>query len=339
MKKIGLLLGVFLFAPAHPARAAETPEDQRVSAALGDINRAMERGELDVVQTRRLKLGDYAAGIGRYDVAIRQYELVLATRPPKSERVKYFTQAGKWYVVTGDYSRAIRAFDDALHDRPKDWEANLERARAFVLSDINSRAIESYLRCIRLRPKEGAPYEELAEVYQKQGFLDKALAYYEKALQWQRKPEIYLRMADGYMNQKNIEKATAILGVAKTQVPRADYDVRLGDIYQRVGDLVKASAAWEEALKLDAQRDDVRLKLAIISDQLQRRSVTDRLFRQLLASYPQSPLVHCLRALVLAERGEKAAARAEALAAEKLSPTELVAHYNDLLLERLRSPS
>jgi tetratricopeptide (TPR) repeat protein len=328
--------GMTLIVFCLPMRA-ESPEDQHISAALVDINRASERGEFDVVQTRRLKLGDYAAGIGRYDIAIRQYELVLATRPSRSERVKYFTQVGKWVAATGDYSRAIRAFDDALHDKPKDWDANLERARALVLSDINSRAVESYARCIQLRPKEAAPYEELAQVYQKQGFLDKALTNYQEALRRQRKPEIYLHMADCYMHQKNIDKATAILSQAKAEVPRADYDVRLGDIYQRVGDWVKAGAAWEEALKMDPRRDDVRLKLALISDQLQRRPKTDRLFNELLASYPESPLVHSLRAYVLWERGERTAAREEALKADTLSPTEFVGHYNKMLLERVRN--
>ena len=60
-----------------------------------------------------------------------------------------------------DYSRAIAAYDDALHDDPKDWEANLARARAFSAIDLNQRAIESYLRCIKLKPTEAAPVRRI----------------------------------------------------------------------------------------------------------------------------------------------------------------------------------
>ena len=92
-------------------------------------------------------------------------------------------------------------------------------------------------------------------------------------------------------------------------------------------------------MKGDPKRDDVRLKLTLVYDQLHRRAEADRLFRVLLASYPQSPLVHYFKALVLWERGERTASRAEALVVQRLSPTEGVAHFNDLLISQLRNPS
>src|SRR5437879_6069530 len=238
-----------------------------------------------------------------------------------------------------DYGRAISAYDDALHDSPKDWEANLARARAFSAADIDTRAIESYGRCIRLRPQEVAPYEEMAAVYEKQGFRGKALATYEKALARDPKPQIYLHMADCYVHEKNLVMAIQILSQAKARLPRADYDVRLGEIYQSLGDMARAVVAWEEALRADPKRDDVLLRLTLVYDQLRRPADADRLFRDLGASYPLSPLVHYFKALVLLNRGEKEAARTEALRVQQLSPTELVAHFNDLLLSELRKRS
>jgi tetratricopeptide (TPR) repeat protein len=318
---------------------AEVKEDPRINGLITNMDRASEKGDFSTVQTLRSQLADYEAQVGRYDLAAGQYELLLAARPSRKERIHFYTQLGKMRMALEDYSRAIAAFDDALHDGPKDWEANLARARAFAAVDLNQRAIESYLRCIKLKPTEAAPYEELAVVYEKQGFLDKALANYQKALAREPKPEIYLHMADCYVHAKNMTQAVEILAQAKTRLPHADYDVRLGDIYQVLGDVAHAGAAWEEALKADPKRDDVRLKLALIYDQLHRKADTDRIFEQLLSSYPQSPLVHYFKALVLWERGEKTASQAEARRVETLLPTELVAHYNELLLEQLRKPS
>jgi tetratricopeptide (TPR) repeat protein len=331
-----LLLSLMIVLTMQPRAFAEGAEDQKITHWLSDINHASEKGDFDTVQSLRMNLADYAADIGQYDLAAAQYELLLAGRPRRADRVRYFTRLGSVRMALQDYVRAIAAFDDALHDRPKDWDANLKRARAFAAADINQRAIESYQRCIKLKPLEVAPYEELAEVYEKQGLLGKALAYYEKALVRDPKPEIYLHMADCYVHQKNIAQAVSLLSQAKAQLPRADYDVRLGDIYQSLGDMPRASSAWEAALTADPKRDDVRLKLTLIYDQLHRRSDTDRLFKELLTSYPQSPLVHYFRALVLWERGERTASEAEALVVEQLSPTEQVAHFNDLLLSQLR---
>ncbi len=215
----------------------------------------------------------------------------------------------------------------------------MERARAFSAADINQRAIESYERCIRLKPQEEAPYEALAGVYEKQGFLGKALALYEKALARGPNPQIYLHMADCYVHQKNLVMAISTLTQAKSRLPRADYDVRLGEIYQGLGDIARAAGAWEEALKADPQRDDVRLRLTLVYDQLHRRPEGDRLFRELLASYPLSPLVHYFRALVLLDRGEREAARKEVLRVQELAPTEQVAHFNDLLMAELKKRS
>jgi len=272
-------------------------------------------------------------------LAASQYELLLASRPGRRDRVKLFTQLGRMRVALQDYSRAIVAFENALHDNPKDWDANLERARAFSAIDLNQRAIESYLRCIRLKPELAAPYEELGRVYEKQGFLGKALSYYRLAVAREPKPDIYLHMADCFVHAKNYTQGIGVLEQAKAQLPHADYDVRLGDIYQSLGDISRASVAWEEAVKADPKRDDVRLKLSLIYDQLQRPAEADRVFKQLVTAYPKSPLVHYFKALVLCERGEKKASREEALLVETLSPTETVAHYNKLLLSRLRKTS
>src|SRR5258706_1879748 len=126
---------------------AEIPEDQKITSWLAIIDRSSEKGDFDAVQDVRAKLADYAAATGRYDLAARQYELLLASRPGRAERVKLFTKLGHMRMALQNYGQAISAYDDALHDSPKDWDANISRARAFVAADINQRAIESYERC------------------------------------------------------------------------------------------------------------------------------------------------------------------------------------------------
>jgi tetratricopeptide (TPR) repeat protein len=319
--------------------AAVNAQDAKFAASLAAIDKLLEKGDYSNAHQAREDLARAAAKAERYEIASKQYELLLAARPRKADRIKFSTRLGHIHMARKDYSRAIAAYEDALHDSPKDWDANLSRARAFSASDINQRAIESYKRCIQLRSQESVSYEEIAMVYEKQGFMGKALSYYEKALLLDPQPRVYLRMADCYVGQKNFPKAIEILAQGKSRLPQADYDVRLGEIYEKQGEMKLAAKAWEDSLKSDAKRDDVRLRLSLLYDQNGRREDADRLIKELLVRYPRSPLVRYVKAFMYLERGEKVSARQEAMRVQELSPTELVEHYNELLLNQTRTPS
>ncbi len=318
------------------ARVWGETSPQRIDRLQRSIEGASELGNFTRVHTLRLELADELGRIGQFAASARQYELVLASRPLKRERIKLFVRLGRSRSAAQDFGGAISAFQDALHDDPKDWDANLELARAYDHVELNSLAVDVYKRCMNLRPKDRQPYEEIGNVYQHMGYLNKAIASYEKALRIEPRPETYLAMADCFVRQGDMDRATALLQQAKTSLPRADYDIRLGDIYRKRNDLSKAVQAWEEALRSDPKRDDVRLKLLMAYGQLNRSSDADRLAKQLSTAYPESPLVHFMKAWMFFDRGDRQSARREALMVQTLAPTQLVRHYNDSLLRLLQ---
>ena len=342
MKKFNLyftlLLPLGLFPNAYAGPVAVTNETQALQLEQA-IDRASEQGNYSHVQELRLELAKHYASTAEFGSAARQYELLLASRPSRHERVGYFVELGKMRYALENYDGAIAAYQDALHDDPKSWDAKLLLARAYARTELDARAIETYQWCLRTKPWARDPHEEIAAVYQRQGFLNKAIKNYQTANSMEARPETYLALSDCYVRQGDVARATDILQQAKAVLPRADYDVRLGEIYRRRGELRKACAAWEEALKSDPHRSDVQLQLAISYDQLNRRSDSDRLFRQLLAAYPDSPLVHFLRAWALYARGDARGSRQEALVVQRLAPTDVVRHYNDKLLEELQKHS
>ena len=71
---------------ACPTARAESAEDQTITRWLADIDRSSEKGDFEMVQTLRMRLADYAAGTQRYDLAARQYELLLAARPHRDRK-------------------------------------------------------------------------------------------------------------------------------------------------------------------------------------------------------------------------------------------------------------
>ncbi len=309
--------------------------DEKTVRLEQKIEHASELGAYSEVQELRVELARYSANLGHYVEAARQYELLLASRPSRRERVKFFIELGKMREASENYATAINAFQDALHDDPTSWDANLALARAYTKSELNSRAVEAYLKCIQLRPKSSDGFHEIAGVYQRMGYLNKAIANYQRALRLRPAAESYLGLADCFVRQGDIPRATLLLQTAKTSVPLAAYDVRLGEIFEKQGKTAQSAAAWEEALKLEPQRDDVKLQLAMAYGRLHRRAEADRLFHDLMGSYPDSPLVHFLRAWLLFNRGERQSARAEVLVVQNLGPTELVRHYNERLLTEL----
>ena len=70
-------------------------DDQKIAGWQSDIEHASEKGDYSAVQNVRMRLADYAAVIGRNDLAVRQYELILASRPGRADRVRYSIRLGK----------------------------------------------------------------------------------------------------------------------------------------------------------------------------------------------------------------------------------------------------
>src|SRR5262245_24125065 len=122
MKKFNSALSVLLMSLAGSVLAgpmAGTTEEISLRLERA-IDRASEQGNYRHVQVLRLQLAKHLANTEAYAEAARQYELLLASRPSKRDRVRYSTDLGKMRDALQDYSGAIQAFQDAIHDAPND---------------------------------------------------------------------------------------------------------------------------------------------------------------------------------------------------------------------------
>ena len=139
-----LLLLSFISLTISPWVFAESVEDQQITHLLSDIDRSSEKGDFETVQIVRMRLADYAALIGRYDLACRQYELMLAARPGRA--------AGMIRVVVVDDEPMVCAHlrtilgsapdievVDEAHDGAAGVEAVVRSRPDVVLMDLRSR--------------------------------------------------------------------------------------------------------------------------------------------------------------------------------------------------------
>jgi len=126
--------------------------------------------------------------------------------------------------------------------------------------ELNTQAIEVYQRCIAWRLRSASLMREIGGVYQRLGNRHKALdAYAQSAPTSRSGRRRTLAMADCCVRQGDMERAASISPKGpRRRCPRPIYDVCLGDIYRKQGNLAKAAGAWR-GLEVDAKRDDVRL--------------------------------------------------------------------------------
>ncbi len=323
-----------MLASLYAASAPAT--DPTVLRLEQSIRRASEKGRLGDVWMLRRELADHARRMGAYGEAVRQYELLLASRPPKAERVKLFIELGRMREAVLDYRGAIRAYEDALHDNRKSFEAHMLLGKVYTHSDLYKQGVDSFQAAQALDSGSSQPHQALGDAYARRGYLEKAIHAYEDALSRDATlVSAYLGLADVYARMSNFTQAEETLQRAETMAPAAEYQVRLGLLHRRQGRLKKARETWEKALGNDPKRDDVRLDLALVDEALGDHPAADLLFADLLKRYPQSPLVLFFRARALARRGQTAEAKRLAVNALTLSPSTLVQHYNKKLIERL----
>jgi tetratricopeptide (TPR) repeat protein len=310
----------------------ETTERQLESA----IDRASEQGHFDEVGALRLELARQATARGFYFDAARQYELLLAARPSRKERVRLFTELGRLRETTGDFAGAIHAYEDARHDDSHSWPANLRVAGVYAHEGMYGQAEQAYLKCLVLRPGDLEARDGLGDLYKDRGFLKQAIAVYQETLRRRPTAESFSGLAECYWRANDFKRAIETLEKAKASGVPGDYDTPLGFVYRRQGDFALAAATWEKALALHPDRADLKLNLVWVYAPLGRMKDAEQLAEELLSAYPHSPLVHFTQAWLKLRQGHEEGARLESRKVDELSPTDLVKHYNERLIQGIQ---
>jgi tetratricopeptide (TPR) repeat protein len=92
-----------------------------------------------------------AMEIGRPDLAIARYKLLLTLKPRES---KILLRLGLAYMKTGELGPAIESFDQAIAAEPGLADAHGSKALALLMGGRNADAIVAYRRALELAPNE-----------------------------------------------------------------------------------------------------------------------------------------------------------------------------------------
>jgi len=180
---------------------------------------------------------------GKIEAAIREYKKVLAENPNDTNTLNR----------VGDLYARIQRIDEAV-----DFFSKI--AEQYSAEGFFVKAIAIYKKIIKLNPTHLEVYEQLAELYHKQGLVNEARTQ-------------YLVLADYYQKHENPTSAIAIYNkMAELEPENPTYHVKLAELYQQqklfekamtehriiaelmlaAGHPMEAAQVYERALDIDA---------------------------------------------------------------------------------------
>jgi tetratricopeptide (TPR) repeat protein len=144
---------------------------------------------------------------GDYDRAIKDFNEAIHL-DPNAERAYY--GRGYAYKKKGDYDRAIQDFNEAIHLNPNLERAYYDRGNAYIDKDDYDRAIQEFDEAIRLNPKDANAYNNRGVAYLTKNDYDRAIQDYNQAIRlMSNDTTAYVNRGDAYFAQSNLTAAIA----------------------------------------------------------------------------------------------------------------------------------
>jgi len=170
---------------------------------------------------------------------------------PENETV--LLQIGETYLDLDNYDRAIDYFQKTTNNNPENISAWFQLGRSYEANNESVEAIEAFSNVIELDPDNVLAFFHLAKTYAALAKIEEASRYYEECLS--RDPsflEATLALASLSWVAKDNSKAIAYLEDSlRYNVDNYRLLQMLGDIYEDLGDDMKAAEYWAKASELE----------------------------------------------------------------------------------------
>jgi len=224
-------------------------------------------------------LGLVYTALKQNDKAISSYNKVIKLNPKHTKA--YFK---KGLLFGNDYDKTIECYTKLIEFEPQNADAyyNLANAyrskdqggltRAGLLLDNNidksaylNKAIKYYEKAIELDPNLAQAYNNLATIYSQNGNMDKAQICLQKAIKL--KPDFcdaYINLAALYLNINEFDLVEEYYFKALNLKPNSvNLYIKIGDFYYNTGEYNKSKEYYSKALELNP--DSIEAKWALSS--------------------------------------------------------------------------
>lgn len=185
-------------------------------------------------------------------------------QPAATRTAASWEMFGRLYDERGDTAAASAAYRAALRKDPHNVDVRRRLIAILERSGVTTEVLGEYEQLIANAPGDSRAYLELAERQHKLGQRDKALATLRRAAQrLQGDPSLHSALADIYQRWGEAQLALAEAELLVRLDPREEsYIINLGEMYWARGRKDKAEEVWRRLLNLNQNRAVGQARLA-----------------------------------------------------------------------------
>ena len=233
---------------------AQNKTDAAIQLLQAEADKTPTRADLHVA------LGKVALSAGRWDMAISQFQTVLASAPKGSVlQGQMYLAIGETQRRKGDFNSAIVSFQSARQTLPED--TTVLSTLALTLDGANrwNEAKQVYQAIYKLKPDDAVSLNNLAFGMAEHGEdLDQALSYAQRAKQLMSNlPEVSDTLGWIYLKKGLANNAVEIFQTLVASRPnQSTFRYHLGMAYSMKGDKVRALEELKKALSGSPSDED-----------------------------------------------------------------------------------
>ncbi len=173
--------------------------------------------------------------LGKIEEAIEIYERIVKGAPGDLESR---AQLATLYTRTKQYEKVVQTYSKLLETDPENTKYQDGLVYSLRVAGKGNEALEIAQAYVQTYPEVAIHYARLARLYESEGKVDVAIAYYEKAIELAPgdvQVQTYLKLANHYFFYEDITAAEKILKNAllytKSEFDRRDIELQLIKLY------------------------------------------------------------------------------------------------------------
>jgi tetratricopeptide (TPR) repeat protein len=181
-------------------------------------------------------------------------------------------------VADTNYTEAARLYEDAIKESPKDKSVYIEAGDVNMELERYSQAQADYSHAVDIDGKDPVALRKLGAAYSMLGNHPKAIETIRKAVKYDESSvDSYLALGNALINagKDSLNNAELTLITASQKYPNsAQVRVALGDLYFARGVYELAMTKYEEALQIDPNLIEPRVRLGRSDREMAKRAAT-----------------------------------------------------------------
>ena len=244
---------------------------------------------------------------GHYEQAIEELSAYIhKTYNVKRREARAYRLLGMSYEQTGQLSKALDTYLEALEFHPKNVPLLLAAADLYQRTGLTDRSIELYELALQEEPDNLSALAGQAENYRAMGFYSKARDFYDRffTLNPQASAQYRARYADTFLNQHNYESAFINITMALEQDDSSpDFWLISARANFGLGRTEEALKDIDIALSFSPVRRDLLGTKALMLYHNKQYDLSMQTAQQILDLYPENQLGLFIKALNLKALG------------------------------------